>query len=77
MLYSHDVSGAAGDGPEELIKQILKGFGNDNDDDVEFIGTGEKMEAIDVGDKSETSQVASHGNSTTNVKVKKERNRIQ
>ena len=74
MLYTHDVSGAAGDGPEELIEQILKRLGNDGD--VEYIDTGEdkEMEVIDVGGESESSHVACSYGNIANAKVKMERN---
>lgn len=75
MLHKHDVSGAAGDGPEELIAKILERSNtDDNDDDVEYINTDKEVEVIDVSGESGSSQVAAANNSTltNNAKVKME-----
>jgi hypothetical protein len=75
MLHKHDVSGAAGDGPEELIAKILERLDtDDNDDDVEYINTDKEVEVIDVSGESGSSQVAAADNSNLkqNAKVKME-----
>ena len=73
LLHEHDSSGKPGDGPKELIEQILEKIQSDSDD-PECINEEREMEVYDVDDDS---SIVEETNTRMNqVKVKLEGNDV-
>ena len=78
LLYEHDESGKSGDGPKELMEQILQGSGDD-DDELEATNMDREMVVVDLEEESDgisskvyNKRVVEENSDVAAVKVKTE-----